>query len=414
MSEVATQRRAVTVLGLGYIGLPTASLLATRGFQVHGVEVRPEVVETINAGNIHIVEPELDVLVRSAVHSGQLRASTAPVAAEVFLIAVPTPFMDGKQPDLSYVEAATRGLAEVLEPGNLVILESTSPVGTTERVAEWIAEARPDLGPGAVHVAHCPERVLPGRIIQELVENDRVVGGLDQASTEEAAAFYREFVSGEVLLTTGRTAEMAKLTENTFRDVNIALANELSLICDRLEIDVWRLIELANRHPRVNVLQPGPGVGGHCIAVDPWFIVDAAPEQARLIRTAREVNDSKPEHVVEQVVERAGRLKEPVIACLGLAYKPDVDDLRESPALQIVERLAASSPGQLLAVEPYIEALPDDLKKQGVLGASLEEALQKADIVVALVPHRPFRSIPAARIQGKMVVDACGLLRLLG
>ncbi|WP_018176942.1 UDP-N-acetyl-D-mannosamine dehydrogenase [Thioalkalivibrio sp. AKL8] len=413
MSEVATQRRAVTVLGLGYIGLPTASLLATRGFKVHGVDVRPEVVETINEGNIHIVEPELDVLVRSAVHSGQLRASTDPVAADVFLIAVPTPFMDGKQPDLSYVEAATRALAEMLEPGNLVILESTSPVGTTERVAEWIAETRPDLGPGAVRVAHCPERVLPGRIIQELVENDRVVGGLDQTSTEEAAAFYREFVSGEVLLTTARTAEMAKLTENTFRDVNIALANELSLICDRLEIDVWRLIELANRHPRVNVLQPGPGVGGHCIAVDPWFIVDAAPEQARLIRMAREVNDSKPEHVVEQVVERASRLKEPVIACLGLAYKPDVDDLRESPALQIVERLAAQSPGKLLAVEPYIEALPAGLQEQGVVGTSLDEALQLADIIVALVPHRPFRSVPAARIQGKMIVDACGLLRLL-
>ncbi|MCG5548920.1 UDP-N-acetyl-D-mannosamine dehydrogenase [Halorhodospira halochloris] len=412
--STAPKRPTVNVLGLGYIGLPTASLLATRGYQVHGVDVSPEVVATINQGDIHIVEPELDVLVRSAVHSGQLTAATEPAAADVFLIAVPTPFKDGKQPDLSYVEAATRSMAQVLEPGNLVILESTSPVGTTERVAEWIAAARPDLSPDTIHIAHCPERVLPGRIIQELVDNDRVVGGLDDASTEAAADFYRAFVSGEVLPTTARTAEMAKLTENTFRDVNIALANELSLICNRLNIDVWRLIELANRHPRVNVLQPGPGVGGHCIAVDPWFIIDSAPEQAQLIHTARTVNDAKPDHVVAQVVSRAERLRDPVIACLGLAYKPDVDDLRESPALRITESLAESGVGRILAIEPYAESIPNRLEELGAEWANLQDAMQEADILVALVAHRPFRNLSAAQVQAKMVVDACGLLKQLG
>jgi UDP-N-acetyl-D-mannosaminuronic acid dehydrogenase len=403
----------ITVLGLGYIGLPTASLLATRGFQVCGVDVNPDVVATINQGDIHIVEPELDALVRSAVHSERLRATAEPAPAEVFILAVPTPFTDGKRPDLNYVEAASHAVAHVLEPGNLVILESTSPVGTTERVAEWIAEARPDLEAGEVHIAHCPERVLPGRIIQELVDNDRVVGGLTDAATEAATAFYRRFVSGEVLPTTARTAELAKLTENTFRDVNIAFANELSLICDRLEIDIWRLVDLANRHPRVNILQPGPGVGGHCIAVDPWFIVDSAPEQAQLIRMARSVNDAKPEHVVERVLERVGRLRDPVIACLGLAYKPDVDDMRESPALRITQALAEQATGRILAVEPYAEALPEALQAAGSEPASLQQALQEADILVPLVAHRPFRNLPAARVQSKMVVDACGLLQLL-
>lgn len=406
-------RARVCVIGLGYIGLPTASLLATRGYRVHGVDVNPGVVETINRGDIHIVEPELDVLVRSAVHSGYLTAATEPAPADVFLVAVPTPFRDGNEPDLTHVEAATRAMARVLEPGNLVILESTSPVGTTERMAGWIAEERPDLAGGAVHVAHCPERVLPGRIIQELVENDRVVGGLDDAATDAATAFYREFVSGEVLPTTARTAELAKLTENTFRDVNIALANELSLICDRLDIDVWRLVELANRHPRVNILQPGPGVGGHCIAVDPWFIVDAAPEQARLIRTAREVNDAKPDHVVGQVAACVERLRAPVIACLGLAYKADVGDLRESPAVRIARTLAEKRLGEVLAVEPYASDWPADLTEAGARVATLDEALERADVVVVLVPHRPFRNLAASQLQRKMVVDACGLLQRL-
>jgi UDP-N-acetyl-D-mannosaminuronic acid dehydrogenase len=403
----------VCVIGLGYIGLPTASLLATRGYRVHGVDVDAAAVETINAGQIHIVEPDLDVLVRSAVQSGQLTASTTPKSADVFILAVPTPFDASNQPDLTYVERATRSLARVLTNGNLVILESTSPVGTTEQVAAWIQAERPDLTSGAVHVAHCPERVLPGQIIKELVDNDRLVGGLDDAATKAAAGFYEGFVSGAILRTTARTAEMAKLTENTFRDVNIALANELSMICERLGIDVWRLIELANRHPRVDVLQPSPGVGGHCIAVDPWFIIDSTPEQAQLIRMARSVNDAKPGHVVERVLERAGCLRDPVIACLGLAYKPDVDDLRESPALRITQGLAERATGRILAVEPYAEALPEALRAAGAEPASLQQALQEADILVALVAHRPFCNLPAARVQSKMMVDACGLLQLL-
>ena len=407
-------QQSVTVMGLGYIGLPTASLLATRGFQVRGVDVNPEVVETINRGDIHIVEPELDVLVRSAVQSGQLSASLEPAPADVFILAVPTPFGDNKVPDLSYVEAATRRMADVLQPGNLVILESTSPVGTTEKVAQWIAEARPDLAGNRIYIAHCPERVLPGRIIQELVNNDRVVGGLNEPSTEAATAFYRQFVTGEVLATNARTAEMAKLTENTFRDVNIALANELSMICDTLSIDVWDLIALANRHPRVNILTPGPGVGGHCIAVDPWFIVDSAPEQSRLVRMARIVNDSKPEHIINQVRDRASRLRDPVIACLGLAYKADVDDMRESPAMRITQALAQEKLGRILAVEPYgRRGLPNELADLGVEHTTVEQAMEQADVLVLLVAHRQFRRLPRAPLQQKMVVDACGLLSLL-
>ncbi|KZX77653.1 UDP-N-acetyl-D-mannosaminuronic acid dehydrogenase, partial [Oleiphilus sp. HI0009] len=322
--------RSVCVMGLGYIGLPTASLLGTKGYQVTGVDVSPKVVETINQGKIHIVEPDLDLLVKSAVNSGNLKASLEPCKADVFIIAVPTPFKEGYEPDLSYVEQATRNIAPFVESGNLVILESTSPVGTTDLVAKILSEAGHDTQ-GDVFVAHCPERVLPGRILIELVQNDRIVGGINEASTDAAATFYKEFVSGEVLETSAKTAELSKLTENSFRDVNIAFANELSLICDQEHIDVWELISLANRHPRVNILQPGPGVGGHCIAVDPWFIIHRNPEQAKLIRTAREVNDHKPEWVISKVREKAERFKRPVIACLGLAFKADVDDLRESP-----------------------------------------------------------------------------------
>lgn len=407
------QRKNVCVVGLGYIGLPTASLLATKGYQVHGVDVRPEVVNTINAGNIHIVEPELDVLVRSAVQSERLRAATEPAPADVFILAVPTPFKDGHAPDLDYVQAATLAIAPHLQAGNLVILESTSPVGTTEKVAGWIIEQRPDLTPGSLFVAHCPERVLPGQILQELINNDRIVGGVDDPSTEAAAEFYREFVSGEVLITRSRTAELAKLTENTFRDVNIALANELSVICDELDVDVWELIDLANRHPRVNLLKPGPGVGGHCIAVDPWFIVDSAPDSARLIRQAREVNDAKPGHVIAQVERCANRLRNPVIACLGLAYKPDVDDLRESPAVHITRELASRGLGRVLAVEPHAVKLPAELIEVGVEHVSLEDALEQADLLVPLVAHKPFRRLAARKLQQKMLVDACGLLNLL-
>ena len=404
---------SVCVLGLGYIGLPTASLLASKGFTVHGVDVSAGVVDTINAGRIHIREPELDILVKAAVQSGRLKAGTTPEAAEVFIIAVPTPFTNGHKPDLSFVEAASRSIAPYLRGDELIILESTSPVGTTERVAEWIAEERSDEPNAAkmLKIAHCPERVLPGQILRELVENDRIVGGVDDASTDAAADFYERFVSGQVLRTSSRTAELAKLAENTFRDVNIALANELSLICDRLGIDTWELIALANRHPRVNILQPGPGVGGHCIAVDPWFIVDSAPEQSRLIHIARQVNQSKPEYVVARVQARAKRIHEPTIACFGLAYKADIDDLRESPALEITRALAGSRAGRVLAVEPHIEALPRTLSDAGVEHVSTEQALAEADILVGLVAHRTFRKLPPGALQEKIVIDTCGIWR---
>lgn len=413
------------VVGLGYIGLPTASLLATKGFEVHGVDVNPKAVDTINAGKIHIKEPDLDVLVKSAVQSGRLKASLEPAAADVFILAVPTPFKDGHVPDITYVEAATRSIAPYLAPGNLVILESTSPVRTTEQVAEWIRELRPDLDVpglssaeggsvdgGNVFIAHCPERVLPGQILKELVENDRIVGGINPASTEVAKQFYQRFVSGAVLTTDSRTAELAKLVENTYRDVNIAFANELSLICERLSIDVWQLIELANHHPRVNILKPGPGVGGHCIAVDPWFIVDAVPEEARLIRTAREVNDAKPEHVVQKVEEKAARFKSPTIACLGLAYKADVDDLRESPSVEIAQHLAVSGAGQILAVEPHIDELPKKLAASGVRLVSLAEALNDSDIIVGLVDHSVFLGVSPKELREKIVIDTRGMWKL--
>jgi UDP-N-acetyl-D-mannosaminuronic acid dehydrogenase len=399
------EEQRICVVGLGYIGLPTASLLATKGYRVHGVDVSERVVGTINEGRIHIVEPDLDILVRAAVASGNLKAATVPAEADVFVIAVPTPFTEGHAPDLTYVEAATRAITPFVAAGNLVILESTSPVGTTERVAELLFAARPELR-GAVHVAHCPERVLPGQILRELVDNDRVVGGVDRASTERAATFYRRFVRGEVVETSSRTAELCKLVENSFRDVNIAFANELSVICHGLGVNVWEVIALANRHPRVNILQPGPGVGGHCIAVDPWFIVHTAPDAARLIRTAREINDAKTDWVVERVLEKAHRFRDPVVACLGLAYKPDVDDLRESPALRIYERLqAALGADQVLAVEPNLASTAD----RPLVG--LDEALARADVVVALVAHRPFRFVDPELLKTRIVIDTCGVFR---
>ena len=403
------ERRDVCVVGLGYIGLPTASLLATRGHRVVGVDVKPEVVDIINSGDIHIVEPELDVLVRSAVNSGNLVASVEPRPAEIFIIAVPTPFREEHQPDVRYVEAATRAIAPVVKQDDLVILESTSPVGTTERVAAILAKERPDLVKESrlqVFVAHCPERVLPGRILQELVDNDRIVGGVDRWSTEKAAEFYSTFVRGEVIATDCRTAEMCKLSENSFRDVNIAFANELSIICHRLGINVWELIRLANRHPRVNILSPGPGVGGHCLAVDPWFIVASAPEESRLIRTAREVNDSKVAWVVSRVQEKAARFRDPVIACLGLAYKADIDDLRESPSLEVAHALqAAFPPGRVLAVEPNVKSL------EGMNLVSLEHALTTADILVVMVAHRSFRGMDRELLAERVVIDVCGALR---
>lgn len=406
--EVSSMHRKfenICVVGLGYIGLPTASLLATKGYKVHGVDVSPKVVETINRGNIHIVEPGLDILVKSAVQSGNLKAGLEPIESDVFIIAVPTPFKEGKRPDLSYVESATRVITSHLKPGNLVILESTSPVGTSDEVvAEIIKDSGFTIGED-VFVAHCPERVLPGRILIELVENDRVVGGVDELSTQLAIEFYETFVSGEVLAATAKTAEMVKLTENSFRDVNIAFANELSMICDREGISVWDVISLANRHPRVNILNPGPGVGGHCIAVDPWFIVDRSPEESQLIRTAREVNDRKPEWVIERVRNKAAKFKKPVIGCLGLAFKADVDDLRESPAVEIVERLIDEKLGDVLICEPMIASHPHyDL-------SSLEHVLKNSDILVLLVDHKPFKKIKPSMVSEKILIDTRGVIR---
>ena len=391
----------VCILGLGYIGLPSAALLANRGYQVHGVDISAEVVETINKGDIHIVEPDLDSFVHSAVFSGHLKASLRPEPADVFILAVPTPFHEGFVPNVDYVLDATRAIALVVKRGDLVILESTSPVGTTEKVALVLREAGVDTA--GVHIAHCPERVLPGHIMRELVENDRIVGGITPEASEKVAAFYRDFVTGEVLVTDARTAEMAKLTENSFRDVNIAFANELSILSDKFEIDVWELIRLANRHPRVNILQPGTGVGGHCIAVDPWFIVHEGGEDAQLIRSGREVNTRKTEWVVEKILSEVAGFREengraPVVACMGLAFKPNIDDLRESPALYVFQQLV-SADLQPLAVEP-------NLKKHASLTlTSWQEAAQAADLVVYLVAHREFKGLD---VKGK-VIDFCGV-----
>jgi len=404
------------VLGLGYIGLPTASIFATKGKRVLGVDVSPTVVETINSGKIHIQEPDLDVLVRAAVQSGNLRAAAVPAPAAVFILAVPTPFdvqPDGSRlPDLSYVEAATRSLAPHVRAGNLVILESTSPVGTTEKVKAWLEAELARCGlalPPDILYAHCPERILPGQMLKELVSNDRIAGGLTPAASVRAKALYEIFCTAQIFLTDARTAELAKLTENAFRDVNIAFANELSLICDRLKIDVWELIRLANRHPRVKILQPGPGVGGHCIAVDPWFIVAAAPAEARLMRTAREVNDHKPHHVVAQVRAAAAQHAQPVVACLGLAFKANVDDLRESPAVEITAALAAAGL-PVLAVEPHVRALPPSLMGKVKL-VSLEEAVASANVIVLLVDHRAFGSLSLAALAGKALIDTRGQIR---
>jgi len=413
------QHKRVSMVGLGYIGLPTAALIASRGCEVLGVDVNPSIVATLNAGKIHIVEAELDVLLSGAVASGRFRASLEPEAADVFMVAVPTPFKDDHQADLGCIEAAAKKIAPVLKKGDLVILESTSPVGTTEKLEQWLSALRPDLSfPGSagegsdIRLAYCPERVLPGRIIHELVSNDRIIGGRTARCAEEAAAFYRLFVEGNCLTTSARTAEMVKLTENAFRDVNIAFANELSLICERQGIDVWELIELANCHPRVNILQPGPGVGGHCIAVDPWFIVEQTPDLARLIHTARLVNDAKPRWVIDQVKAAASKRSNPRVACLGLSFKPDIDDLRESPSLEIVAHLAHETDAFIYAVEPHIEVLPSALSKyRNVELMQAEDAIDNADIVLLLVNHKAFLTIDRILLEGKVVIDTRGVWR---
>lgn len=418
MSSEQKDIKRVAMIGLGYIGLPTAALMASRGLEVIGVDVNQEAVDTINAGNVHIVEPDLDIVVRSTVTTGNLRATTVMEKADAFLVAVPTPFKDEHVPDLKYIESAATSIAPVLEKGNLVILESTSPVGTTEKLAAWLAEKRPDLtfpqqaGEAAdIQVAHCPERVLPGYVLQELVSNDRIIGGMTNACSAKATALYKKFVKGNCITTNARTAEMAKLTENAFRDTNIAFANELSLLCKRLNINVWELIELANRHPRVNILQPGPGVGGHCIAVDPWFIVDSAPDLARMVRTAREVNDSKPKTVVEDVLAKAGKFKQPTVACFGVAFKANIDDLRESPALHIAHELAADESIKVIIVEPNIKKLPALLSSTGAELMSIESAIEAADIVVGLVDHTEFRSMNRGLLSEKIVLDYKGMWR---
>jgi UDP-N-acetyl-D-mannosaminuronic acid dehydrogenase len=413
----------ISVIGLGYIGLPTAAMFASRKIKVIGVDVNQYAVDTINRGEIHIVEPDLDMLVHAAVIKGYLKAVTMPEPADAFLIAVPTPFKAGNEgdipePDLKYIKAASEAIAPVLKKGDLVILESTSPVGTTEQMAAWLAAARSDLsfpqdaGEYAdINVAHCPERVLPGQVVRELVQNDRVIGGISKRCSERSVALYKTFVMGECIITNARTAEMAKLTENSCRDVQIAFANELSMICDKLDIDVWELISLANRHPRINILQPGPGVGGHCIAVDPWFIVSKTPEQAQLIHTARKVNDAKPEWVINKVKLKIADFlqanptktaKDVTIACYGLAFKPDIDDLRESPALNIAKSIASMHAGQVLVIEPNISSINIDNMRL----VTIDESLTKTDIHVMLVDHKQFKKI---KLNDTFVIDTKGI-----
>lgn len=411
----------ISVVGLGYIGLPTAAVFASRKVKVIGVDINQHAIDTINKGDVHIVEPDLDMVVHAAVKEGYLHATSQPEPAEAYLIAVPTPFKgDNHEPDLSYIESAAKSIASCLSKGNLVVLESTSPVGTTEQMAAWLAEARPDLSfpqhageDSDIRIAHCPERVLPGHVIRELVSNDRVIGGMTPKCSEAACDLYGIFLQGECVVTTARTAEMCKLTENSFRDVNIAFANELSIICDELDISVWELVQLANRHPRVNILQPGPGVGGHCIAVDPWFIVSSAPRESHLIKMARQVNDGKPEWVKEKVktvvadylMQNSDKTaKDVTIACYGLAFKPDIDDLRESPALNIAEAIRNFHPGPVLMIEPNIRELPSKLASSTLV--SLEAAQKEAEVHVLLVDHKQFKSNPPSK---GVVVDTKGI-----
>jgi UDP-N-acetyl-D-mannosaminuronic acid dehydrogenase len=415
MSTSVLPFKTISVVGLGYIGLPTAATLATRGVEVVGVDVKESVVRRLNEGKAHFSEPDLDILLEAAVTTGKLRAVTEPVPSDAFIIAVPTPFLSDKSADLSYVESATRAIAKVLNEGNLVILESTSPVGTTLKICEWIAEERPDLElprngrPGNVNIAYCPERILPGRMVFELVENDRILGGMSDACARRAESLYRLFVRGALLHTKAPVAELVKLIENAYRDVNIAFANELSNLCDQMGLNVWEAISLANRHPRVNILNPGPGVGGHCIAVDPWFLISAAPDKAPLMAAARHVNDGKPERVLDQVRRQMDRFKRPVVACLGLSYKPDIDDLRESPALHVASHLAEDNVN-LIVAEPHVTRLPAPLAdRSNVTKKSFEEAIHEADIIVLLVGHTAFRDVPRDLLLSRIVIDTVGL-----
>jgi UDP-N-acetyl-D-mannosaminuronic acid dehydrogenase len=410
----------VCVVGLGYIGLPTAAVIARAGCKVLGLDVSQRVVDTINRGEIHIEEVDLDGLVQGVVARGLLSASITVAPADVFVIAVPTPFGKDESgdhvPDISYVLAAGRTIAPVLKAGDVVILESTSPVGTTERLRDMIAEMRPDLKiPGLtretpdVAIAYCPERVLPGRILEELTNNDRSIGGITPRCARKALAFYKRFVRGECVTTDARSAEMTKLVENAYRDVNIAFANELSMVADRMGLDVWEVIRLANRHPRVNILSPGPGVGGHCIAVDPWFIVHSAPEETPLIRTARGVNDGKMHHVIKKADELVSANPAAKIACLGLAFKANIDDFRESPARFVAARIARKYGERVHIVEPYAAELPIEFTDTGASLIDVDEALETCDILIVLVDHDVFRVVPLAERAGKLVYDTRGI-----
>lgn len=412
-------KQTVTVVGLGYVGLPTAAMLASVGHQVNGCDINQRAVDTINQGRSHIIEPDLDEVLRAVVQDGRLQADTACKPADTFIIAVPTPVLPDHSPDMRMVQSALAIIAPHLARGNLVIIESTSPVMTTERAARQLAGLRPDLTFPIDHpetadimLAYCPERVLPGHTMRELVQNARTIGGLDNQSANAAVTLYRSFAKGKITISTARVAELAKLAENSFRDVNIAFANELSLVCDDLDIDVWSVIQAANLHPRVNILSPGVGVGGHCIPVDPWFIVDSAPKLTRLIRTAREVNTFKTDVVTSRLVALMEDLPGVPVALLGLAYKPDVDDLRESPAVQVAEKLAEYDKGLVLVVEPHIDELPAGLRGHPQLRlVTLEDALASAGIVAPLVPHSAFKGLSAKLRKGTRVVDPAGLLR---
>ncbi|MBB6123858.1 UDP-N-acetyl-D-mannosamine dehydrogenase [Sphingobium subterraneum] len=406
----------VSVIGLGYIGLPTAALIARSGAKVLGIDVSAHVVDTVNSGRVHIEEVDLDGLVQGVVSRGLLRASLTVEPSDVFVIAVPTPVSEDNAPDISYVLNAARTIAPVLKAGDTVILESTSPVGTTDAMRDLLRTLRPDLKmPGAgvgsadIAIAYCPERVLPGRILVELIDNDRCIGGITPRCARKALGFYRQFVRGACITTSARAAEMVKLVENSFRDVNIAFANELSVIAERAGIDVWEVIRLANRHPRVNILQPGPGVGGHCIAVDPWFIVHSDPENARLIRTAREVNDHKTDHVVAKASDLIDLFPGEDVACLGLAFKANIDDFRESPAVKVAARLARRYGRRIKLVEPYARELPVDFVGTGAELIDLDSALERCGVFVLLVDHDMFKSVPADERVGKAVYDTRGI-----
>ncbi len=410
----------VAVIGLGYIGLPTAVALATRGIDVVGVDLNPDTVKAVAYGQVPFAEPDLAVGVSGAVSMGRLTATEDTPEADAYIIAVPTPFLADRTADLTHVRAAVEQIAPQLKGGEIVILESTSPPGTAEAMSRWLAELRPDLRlPHAsdvvpdIYIAHCPERVLPGRIMIEIITNDRVIGGVTRRCAERAAAIYRVFCQGKIVLTDAASAEMAKLVENAYRDVNIAFANELSMICESMRLDVWEVIAMANHHPRVNILSPGPGVGGHCIAVDPWFIVGAAPELSQLIRTAREVNDRKPQHIAEQIIAKADRFRSPTVACLGLTFKANVEDMRESPAVDVVSAIIAGAPDvEILVADPHVHHLPLALDgRTNVRLVPADTAIEEADIIVLLVDHDQYRSINRSRLNGKVVYDTRGALR---